>query len=297
MALPTRCTHSWPPGERARPTPRPTRPAALAPPPAQPDDPRSHPGGRCYPRAALLNHSCAPNCALAFEGLILQVRTLREVEAGEELCHSYVELCQPTSKRRLALRDRYGFHCDCPRCVDGLRAADGEDVDAELEGMLRVWGEGQVQQARESELARSAMLLRHALHCEDEEKEHGLTMDAVKLRRALCPQWSSMRYEAEGRALSISLAVGDNAAALECCRYAVGFLERTLGHLPAHPLLALQQYTLSDLEAAVGERTAALAAMARCSAAMDVTLPEGSSLRAQAAARLAELSGKVDGVE
>ena len=55
-------------------------------------------GAGCYPRAAILNHSCGPNCVLAFgEGGHLHVRTAVDVPAGAELCHSYTELCMPTA--------------------------------------------------------------------------------------------------------------------------------------------------------------------------------------------------------
>ena len=51
----------------------------------------------CYPRAAILNHSCAPNCVTAFVGAsCLVVRAASDVQPGTELCHSYADLCLPT---------------------------------------------------------------------------------------------------------------------------------------------------------------------------------------------------------
>ncbi|CAK4664596.1 unnamed protein product [Aphanomyces euteiches] len=38
-----------------------------------------------FPDAALLNHSCAPNCILTFHKRQLQIRTIRDVSRGEEL--------------------------------------------------------------------------------------------------------------------------------------------------------------------------------------------------------------------
>ena len=50
-------------------------------------------GVGCYPRAAILNHSCQPNCVLAYvgSGATLHARTTREI--AQALCHSYAELC------------------------------------------------------------------------------------------------------------------------------------------------------------------------------------------------------------
>ena len=56
----------------------------------------------CYPNAALLNHSCTPNCVLVFRGARLSVTTIKDIAAGEELCHSFADLLAPTATRRAA---------------------------------------------------------------------------------------------------------------------------------------------------------------------------------------------------
>ena len=124
------------------------------------DSSRTAVGAGCYPRAAMLNHSCAPNCVLTYDGASVQIRTLREVAAGEELTHSYVNLCCATSTRREKLRVGYGFECVCERCtaypqldaamVVGEVGGDGDGATAE---------DGALRHARE-QLARAASLER-----------------------------------------------------------------------------------------------------------------------------------------
>ena len=92
-----------------------------------------------YPCAALLNHGCAPNCVLRYElgaaanddgdgdgdgdatagryhPPILVIVACRDVMAGEELRHSYVDLSLDTEARRARLFDTHGFVCECERC-------------------------------------------------------------------------------------------------------------------------------------------------------------------------------------
>jgi [histone H3]-lysine4/36 N-trimethyltransferase SMYD len=237
-------------------------------------------GAGCYPRAAILNHSCAPNCALAFNGHAVEVRTMRAVAAGDELCHSYVELCQPTAARRAALSARYGFVCDCARCVDGLRTATGEDIDVLMTALVD--GSPNMGAGGCGELERSAELLAAAAQATNEPEELRLTLEALQVRRELCHPLSVARYMAEGRALTTALALDELETARACCRHVVTFLEAALGGVPAHPLLALQRFTLADLESACDEPAAALQAMEACAATLVLTAATHSPLRLQA---------------
>ena len=248
-------------------------------------------GAGCYPPAAILNHSCAPNCVLYFEGGRLDVRTCRAIAAGEELCHSYVELCQPTVLRREAIRTRYGFECKCARCSDGL-CASGQDVDAAMGAAHPSIGSGgdggECDSAVAERMARAEALLARAAAEEDEQTELALCREAVAIRREYCHRWSSLRYQAEGRCLSVALACGENEEALVCCRALVDFLEAALSHVPCHPILSLQRFTLCDLELHCGDQASALRQMQACAEAMEISHGEASSMRQAACERFAE---------
>jgi hypothetical protein len=68
--------------------------------------------GKCgfglFPRAALFNHSCYPNCEVIFlpKTHAMEIRTVREVEKGEELFISYIGTNVPYWLRRV-LFDNY----------------------------------------------------------------------------------------------------------------------------------------------------------------------------------------------
>ena len=85
------------------------------------------------PMAAMLNHSCDPNCIIRFDtdpfdptlrntsvadpilGSI-SVDLLRPIKDGEELTISYIDNTFPLSKRQADLSSRYFFTCSCSRC-------------------------------------------------------------------------------------------------------------------------------------------------------------------------------------
>lgn len=89
-------------------------------------------GEGVYPCAALLNHSCSPNCILrykldnndglsnnAFHQPLLQIVACRDIMKGEELSHSYVDLMLDTKERQLRLQKTHDFICCCKRCEEG----------------------------------------------------------------------------------------------------------------------------------------------------------------------------------
>lgn len=237
-------------------------------------------GAACHPMAALLNHSCAPNCILAWEGSTLCVCTVRNVAPGEELCHAFVDLAMPTPQRQEALRHRYGFQCECERCT--LPA--GAKVDRMLEA-----------RPPDGTPAASAILesekwLRAAQVETDDNRARELVLRALNIRRLLCTPQSCLRHAAEMEAFGRNLEAGEIHAARECCSNVVAFLQSALSHVPHHPLLALQRHTLADLHAACGEVEEAKSALELAVASMSVCPGrKHSSLCRRACDRLDEL--------
>ncbi|KAK6842893.1 hypothetical protein PG987_003753 [Apiospora arundinis] len=73
---------------------------------------------------AIMNHSCDPNVLISFHGNELRVRTLRDVEAGEELAHCYTDVQSDVLLRQKLLQAEYFFPCTCGRCKSELDEHD-----------------------------------------------------------------------------------------------------------------------------------------------------------------------------
>jgi hypothetical protein len=75
-------------------------------------------GTALYSLVCCMNHSCVPNVRVEYASgsNVAFVIANRDVEAGEELCISYVDESLSYEARTESLA-HYGFVCDCPRCV------------------------------------------------------------------------------------------------------------------------------------------------------------------------------------
>lgn len=76
------------------------------------------------------NHSCAPNCFVAFHGKKVQFRTIKPIAEGEELTITYTDLYLPRDLRRQKLLSSHCFECACDRCSDD----SSDSVDMGLSG-------------------------------------------------------------------------------------------------------------------------------------------------------------------
>jgi hypothetical protein len=73
-------------------------------------------GSGVYPVGSLWNHSCQPNCAYAFDGRQLRIYALTNIQAGDSLTLSYVDVIHSRQSRQEELMRRYYFQCQCIRC-------------------------------------------------------------------------------------------------------------------------------------------------------------------------------------
>lgn len=96
--------------------------------------------------ASMTNHSCAGD-SMRYESTWLPAAAapqtvepglrfiaVRDIAAGEELTHPYVDPGADVEDRRARLQVGYGFLCDCSRCVEEAeaegRSGDGEGIMA-----------------------------------------------------------------------------------------------------------------------------------------------------------------------
>lgn len=76
-------------------------------------------GYAVYPTASLFNHSCLPNVRKAREGRLWRFWSSREIEAGREVCITYLggdERSLNVAERRERLKGGWEFECACEGC-------------------------------------------------------------------------------------------------------------------------------------------------------------------------------------
>ena len=234
-------------------------------------------GEAVYPHAALLNHSCSPNCILRYKiGLEssppqLEIVACKDIPSGEELVHSYVDLVLPTETRRKRLRETHGFICECSRCAGKCTVELPRDRQSWMlwptkERFGEIPSNTPTQQidieeaidGRSSETENlqsvntSRMLQDQATRAMvngNNELEIQLLQQAVGvflLGGGLSPFHNEL-YTARCAYFSALLANGKIDEAIEQCEHIVSSLSVCLGNVKHHPLLGLQLYTLGDL--------------------------------------------------
>lgn len=199
------------------------------------------------PRAALLNHSCAPNvCATYALSAGCAPRqlfvALRDISAGEELVHSYVDACHPPHVRAQSLKTRYGFDCACARC------AIPYEIDRECTLNIRGELDRECGEFLQKSMNLLSSLRRH--YISDPRKEiNALTSLAKQAKERLHPNHWLMRLLAVQlmQACLVTDDTGDTRNAARLNRY---LLERDLKALCSHvhPQIVMEAQIARELE-------------------------------------------------
>ncbi|XP_048360796.1 N-lysine methyltransferase SMYD2 [Sphaerodactylus townsendi] len=92
------------------------------------DEELSHLGSAIFPDVALMNHSCCPNVIVTYKGIVAEVRAVQEIEPGDEIFTSYIDLLYPTEDRNDRLKDSYFFNCDCRECITKEKDKDKLEI-------------------------------------------------------------------------------------------------------------------------------------------------------------------------
>lgn len=72
-----------------------------------------------YQVSSYFNHSCDPNAIQTFDdnSVEMSIKALRDIQEGEEIFISYIDLFYPTYWRKKELYKTYNFFCNCSRCL------------------------------------------------------------------------------------------------------------------------------------------------------------------------------------
>ncbi|KAH8158073.1 hypothetical protein CIB48_g10175 [Xylaria polymorpha] len=69
----------------------------------------------CYPDVAKMNHDCRPNVHYRITNATMTTIASRDIQRGEELTVSYVDVFLPSKERKQRIRT-WGFECACALC-------------------------------------------------------------------------------------------------------------------------------------------------------------------------------------
>ncbi|KAI8852690.1 hypothetical protein BC829DRAFT_57092 [Chytridium lagenaria] len=92
-----------------------------------------------FPKLAIFNHSCWPNCAITFKGSRAYLRSIREIQSDEELTTSYIDLASSREARQQELQSRFFFVCSCQLCLkqeNSISLANVQELDTTIETLI-----------------------------------------------------------------------------------------------------------------------------------------------------------------
>ena len=209
-----------------------------------------------FPAGAMLNHSCEPSCIptyriVAGSRIEQQFRAARDIRAGEELTHPYVDIAWLTSARNEHLERFYGFRCTCRYCTGkhALRKSLEDNISS-----CRSGG------AHEHALSEASDIFNAAERADSPRKELELYELCLEKRSKCLQPEDPVMIQTASRAFDAALCCSDTASMLSHSKTLAGVYERVYGR--THPLSGLKYYTLGDCLSRASKQAEAIEAWA-----------------------------------
>ena len=95
-------------------------------------------GAAIFLSISRINHSCVPNAVCSYNSAksVEEVRASRNIDEGEEICVSYIDVVHMRDDRQKLLDGRFNFRCQCPACsLTGPELAENEKLRREIIGL------------------------------------------------------------------------------------------------------------------------------------------------------------------
>ncbi|KAL7682759.1 putative SET domain, tetratricopeptide-like helical domain superfamily [Plasmopara halstedii] len=222
-------------------------------------------GVGCYPLAAMINHSCDPNCVVTFDSktLELEVRAMKFIQSGEEITQTYVDVALPRRERHQRLQKKYHFTCRCPRCTLQLQEAGSLDafLDADINGIPQDGWTKQRQKEVEQALQEVSDATNGVGIDTDVATQQQQCINALK---QLAERQSTLLHQNNTARLQTLSALFSAHMERGSFEEAIGYGERILKfyrrvYNSNHPMTGLHLFTLGDLygqQVQLGMRTA-----------------------------------------
>eukprot|EP00727_Mastigamoeba_balamuthi_P010803 m51a1_g6345 putative glycoside hydrolase family 7 protein (1712) ;mRNA; r:52690-69936 len=202
-------------------------------------------GAGVFPAGAYVNHSCDATTVVTYNasnGMAQEFRCSRDVKAGEELTHCYLDLASTSASRSKDLLEQYLFRCSCAVCQSS----------GPLDSML--CGVSPSAPPRELELA-SRMFEEGCDLRRPPEMCAKMLAKAFEIRSK---HMNEMNLELMSTAAHLMTSYMEESNWAQAAKMARHVLRVYRAVYPkVHPMLGLHLYTLGDLLLEMGENARA----------------------------------------
>uniref|UniRef100_H2Y4A3 [histone H3]-lysine(4) N-trimethyltransferase n=1 Tax=Ciona savignyi TaxID=51511 RepID=H2Y4A3_CIOSA len=218
-----------------------------------------------YPTISMMNHDCMPNCVAMNNGPRLEVRALKIIQPGEELCISYIDSLETTRQRKEKLQMQYYFDCDCESCANGKCHFVEDLKHALIPGDIKPESVKYINQFSKDMLRR----IQQAKERQTWERMCNQTLGVLAQQDCVIADTNVLKLAVLNHAVEVQSFLRRQDAALEYAQRVANAYEKLLP--PVHPTLGMYLMRLGVIQWQLQKTENALATLGRAASIISKT--------------------------